>query len=359
MVNITSNREYFFQSDKSIQQEQELKLKRTNKNGDPISLSTKIISSHLVVEQDSLFCGLSNGTIQLLELRGWRKGKNLSVSNSPISSLTYCSKESLLICGSWDKKIRIWKQCADEFVLLNILDEHADYVQSLLYCERSCRLFSGCFSGKFYVWDVDKNPSLISTVQLHRRSIEQIIEIPNTTYIATASSDTTIKIFDYNQLIVKSELVGGHQTNVSCISCTDNLGIFSGSADKSVIQWDIEEIENNSPSSPIPNDLKISRSGQVEIGEWVTAITTTVHGIVYAGCENGKIFSIDGNEMRILGCFDGHFDRVTGLSIYSSFLVSCSLDGTIRRWSMSEKSNNSELISKEEEAELEALLLSE
>ncbi len=97
MVNITSNREYFFQSDKSIQQEQELKLKRTNKNGDPISLSTKIISSHLVIEQDSLFCGLSNGSIQLVELGGWRKGKNLSVSNSPISSLTYCNKESLLI----------------------------------------------------------------------------------------------------------------------------------------------------------------------------------------------------------------------------------------------------------------------
>ncbi len=61
---------------------------------------------------------------------------------------------------------------------------------------------------------------------LHRRSIEQIIEIPNTTYVATASSDTTIKIFDYRQLSVKNELVGGHQTNVSCISCTNNLNIF-------------------------------------------------------------------------------------------------------------------------------------
>lgn len=358
MVNVSNNPQHFFQSDRSIEHEKKLATKRLNKNGDPIALSSKIISSHYVAEQQLLFCGLSNGSIEIVNLGNWKRMKNNFISSSPISSIVYSSKESLLMCGSWDKKIRIFKCNNLEFLLLYVLEEHSDYVQSLVYCEKTNFLFSGCFSGKLFIWNLKGKPILQHSVQLHRRSIEQIIEIPNSNCIATASSDTMVKLFDYSRESIKFELAG-HLTNVSCLccnGCSENLKLFTGSADKFVIEWDIDELENGQSFNSEPIDRKGNLVGQSDIGEWVTSISVG-DKFIFAGCESGKICLLDGKDLEILNSFDGHYDRITGLFVDGSLLYSVSLDGTIRRWNHSvAASHQIQIISKDEEAELDALL---
>jgi len=97
---------------------------------------------------------------------------------------------------------------------------------------------------------------LILTLKGHSASVNTVIAIPNTTYLASGSDDKSIIIWDYmsEQKILT---FNGHSDRVSSIDVIPNTTyIASGSDDETIIIWDykkgsIVQCDNNQESSNI------------------------------------------------------------------------------------------------------------
>ena len=347
MVNVTNDPSFFFQSDQFISRQKELSQLKFNKRGDPLKFQSKVLSAFR--DGTLLYCGFSNGSINIIDLKTWSSHLAFNIQ-IPLSCLVYCRSLDFLICGGWDGIIRILVRSCKEssWSVKSTLAGHTGYVQSLLFVESKNMLISGCFSGMLHLWDISNlasNPFLIRSIQLHKRSIESIVKLPDENLIATCSSDTFVKVFNLENF--KDEFtLSGHLTNVSCLAyfaLSDRVELFSASADKSIIEWDLE--------------LR-KQSTCISIGEWITSIDVYKE-IIFAGCENGHIIIYDRNRNEIISTFSGHYDRVSWVCFCSetATLISTSLDGTVRKWSLDNNCNQKKtIVSPEEEDELNELL---
>lgn len=334
---VQSNEGYYFQTDKSLASQKQRDDKSRNSNGNPIKFPAKVLCQCWLEGEFGLF-GLSNGTVNIVNLSLWKPfGKIDQHSEGPISSIVFSPKFSLLACGSWDKKIRIYlyNRQSGAFTLKKIIHNvHKDYVQSLCFLEEKGLLVSGCFSGMLYVWDVEADFSLVKAIQLHKRAINAIVSSEEG--IFTASSDNSVKklAFDFEQQASCTSFL----SNVICLAVSSSSGkLYAGSADKRLLEIDITTFREEQ---------------LIETDSWITSLEVYPDGI-YIGCENGNVIWYSHKNSDATDLIVGHFDRISALKRFNGVLMSSSLDGTIRKWNDSRAKET--LLSAEEEAELEAL----
>ena len=76
----------------------------------------------------------------------------------------------------------------------------------------------------------------IADLQEHNRSVRSICQIGNTNYIATASFDHTIKIWDINKSTSVQTLEGHSSSVINVIYHSDEY-LISSSNDKTIKIW--------------------------------------------------------------------------------------------------------------------------
>lgn len=100
-------------------------------------------------------------------------------------------------------------------------------------------------------------------------------------------------------------------------------------------------------------------------------------GLIITACRDEEVRVWDAASSKLLCVYSGHFEEVTALVLLGSEVISASIDGTIRRWSLvrgdmikftemlqledngEEKPNTTVVTTAEEDAELDALMLDE
>ncbi|ORZ12496.1 WD40-repeat-containing domain protein [Lobosporangium transversale] len=269
------------------------------------------------------------------------------------------SGQERLVTGSWDKTIKVWD--AETKECLATLKGHTDFVKALViravlakdgdndHDDKRKRvvhqLFSASYDGTILQWDLETFKPFQDGAggpwKGHARGINDLCltvedfgdddnaDGDNTDnhgkeYLYSAGSDGTIRKWD----ITKGQGHGGHcvhvfkhhETTVYRV-LVEGVEIWSASADKTARRLDLET-------------KKVDTT--LEHPDFVKAIALAGPYVVTGGRqESVRVWSIATG--KLIKEIKGHFDEVSNMVVIGSTLITVSLDGTIRRWSLREQ----------------------
>lgn len=156
----------------------------------------------------------------------------------------------------------------------------------------------------------------------HERGISQVAFSPDGQWIASASADATIKIWEASTGDLVHELIG-HLAGISTVSWSpDSLTIASGSDDKTIRLWDV------ATGKPYPKPWKGHHN-------YVYSIAFSPKGnVLVSGSFDEAVFLWDVRAGRQMRSLPAHSDPVAGVDCIrdGTLVVSCAGDGLIRIW---------------------------
>ncbi|KAL6219209.1 hypothetical protein ACLB2K_012415 [Fragaria x ananassa] len=189
-----------------------------------------------------------------LRLRGHDK-EGYGLSWSPF-------KEGYLLSGSNDCKICLWdvSALAQDRVLhpMHVYESHESVVNDVSWHSRDENLFGSVGDDcQLMIWDFRTNRAQ-QTVKVHEKEVNYLSFHPcNEWVLTTASSDTTVGLFDMRKLNVPLHALSGHTEEVFQVEWDPNhdavLASYAG--DRRLIVWDLnrigdEQLEGDSDDGP-------------------------------------------------------------------------------------------------------------
>ncbi|KAH7357337.1 putative WD-repeat protein [Pyrenochaeta sp. MPI-SDFR-AT-0127] len=207
--------------------------------------------------------------------------------------------------------------------------------------------------------------ALLQTLEAHTGSVYAVAFSPNSEVLASASADSTVKLWDVRTGAVFQTL-RGHSESANAVAFSPNGKVLaSGSCDRTVILWDVgtgtglQTLEGHAQDVNTvtfsPNgELVVSASGDCKINLWnastgalletlkghrntVNAVAFSPDGTVLASASNDRTARVwkmtSGDVLRTL---KGHTHSVTAVAFSpdSKVLASASNDSTIKVWHM-------------------------
>ncbi|KAG9030772.1 hypothetical protein FRB95_003531 [Tulasnella sp. JGI-2019a] len=384
----TSDADNLFRTESAIRDEEARRLKadRTKNIAEPITISSKVIKA--VVRGDEVWTAESAHIARRVDLQ---TGKTLQIykgHTGPVTCLALYdlvssdgTSELLLITGSWDKSIKIWNTSSKQVICDT--PAHGDFVKSLFIMQSSHILVSGSSDKSAKLWDLSNLASSLkiqrplhqlASLSGHTRPVEALAysdDVPNT--LLTADSMGVIKVWsleDRWQLSPESlptvkarlhEHATAHSTGINDL-VMDSGYLWTASTDQTVT---LRQYHSKTPliTSPASQHTLERR----EPARCVLVVAHKLPRMPYVLIASGDMICLyDVEELlssadeeddkedpatklrrgraRLLCEVDVHSQPVTSLGIWrketpegaAPWIVSGSLDGTLRRWDLAE-----------------------
>ncbi|MEX2595930.1 MAG: hypothetical protein WEC59_03290 [Salibacteraceae bacterium] len=242
------------------------------------------VYSLLTIDRQRLIIGTGVGGIHTIDLLSKKEIKHLKLHNKGIFHLHHDTVNHRIYSSSADGTVSVWDaeswellwhlQCTDQKVrrtttnpdgslaaiccgdgrclvletqqhrIIQELDAHADSCNAAAFTADG-QLLTGGKDAHLKRWDIKNGFQLKKAIPAHNFAIYDIVVAPNSNWIATASRDKTIKIWDHDleekpvRLDRKSH--DGHINSVNgMIFLEDENRLVSCSDDRSAIIWRID-----------------------------------------------------------------------------------------------------------------------
>ncbi|KAL5561202.1 hypothetical protein UlMin_030949 [Ulmus minor] len=180
-------------------------------------------------------------------------------------------KEGYLLSGSHDCKICLWDVSAlpQEKVLdaMHVYEGHESVVGDISWHLKNDNLFGSVGDDcKLVIWDLRTNQSQHS-VKVHEKEVNYLSFHPyNEWILATASSDTTIGLFDMRKLTVPLHVLSCHTEEVFQVEWDPNheTVLASSADDRRLNIWDLNRIgdeQQEGDGDDGPPELLFSHGG--------------------------------------------------------------------------------------------------
>ncbi|KAI0336384.1 WD40 repeat-like protein [Cubamyces sp. BRFM 1775] len=360
------------------------KAERTKDVGSPIEIAGKALA--IQVRGNVAWIAENTTVIRKLDLETGKTLQLFKGHTAPVTSLAFVDrtpgsgKEDLLITGSWDQTIRVWDVETKE--LISTTSAHSDFVKALLVIP-SLRLLVSSGSDKIVrFWDLstvaDGQPlTSVGSLTDHTRPVESLdarATSATSAVLYTADTMGVIKVWDVKkddgtpprwQSTLVEELKH-HRTRVNDM-VHGNGQLWTASTDETV-----QVVPHLAPTPPAaPAQASTTLSGSAGSSSAATkppppiqhpapvrallplGLTPLAEPYLLTGAGDViRVFDVSSpEEPELLAEVDAHWHDVTALRLWmrrsavegapgavkvEPWVVSASLDGTIRRWRLSE-----------------------
>ena len=301
-----------------------------------------------------------------------------SLSSNPLTSLALNSSHTILFSGSWDKSIISWSTSTTT-PQRRYHHGHTDFVKAVatIIIANKELLISGAADATIIIWDI-ATAARLHTLKGHTRGVLALAADPlahrpfnsggsDATESAlgvcffSAGSDREVRLWQIGSDAVHAlelqPITEAHETSVNALCFDDEGDLWSASSDGTVKHlnreraWDVEETFTH---GDYVRGVALSADNK-----WVVSVGRD---------ETVKVWERGIGELK--HTYKGHFGEIMGVVIMKGVVVSVSVDGTVRRWSLDpgemerdgqrggedvEEEKREVPLEEDEDAELEAL----
>jgi WD40 repeat protein len=240
-----------------------------------LSVSESAINSLVVVPQENLLITAGDEpTIKIWQIGNLEQVPTLTLKNTlightdTISALAMSSDRQLLVSGSWDKTVRIWRISTGE--LLKTLVGHDILISAIAITTDGKTIISGSKDGVIKFWDVGtgKNWQTLTSQSLGVLSLA--VSQDNQVLVSGhANGQVNIWSITNGQLLRN---LSAHRDGVWAIQFSaDQQTVMTGSWDKTIKLWDAQtgQLTNTLLQDDYVNSLIITTDGKQMIsGDW-------------------------------------------------------------------------------------------
>ncbi|PIN26412.1 WD40 repeat-containing protein [Handroanthus impetiginosus] len=161
--------------------------------------------------------------------------------NDTVSALALSRDESKLYSVSWDRTLKIWNT-TDFKCIESVNNAHDDAINAIVLSENG-HVYTGSSDKKIKVWKQSlgqKKHSLVATLEKHKSGINALAVRTNENQemvLYSGSYDKSILVWMINEGEMEVvEALKGHTKSILCLAVTSEF-LCSGSADKTVRIW--------------------------------------------------------------------------------------------------------------------------
>ncbi|THH04696.1 hypothetical protein EW145_g5333 [Phellinidium pouzarii] len=396
---------HFFRTETDLVTEEARKRKaaRTKHLGAPIDVPGKPLA--IQIKGSELWVAQSDHVVRKLDLESGAISQVYRGHTGPVTVLALLddpidkNAPPLLISGSWDKAVNIWD--TKDKSLISSTDAHSDFIKCVFPLPELKLLISSGSDKVVRFWDMtdprSKKPlKNLGVISAHTRPVQCVaadVHSSSSATLYTADSMGVILIWTLERVygevpICRATQIGAldiHRTGVNDLWYGHGQ-LWSGSSDETAILT-----HHPPPSTPIPTNARkpVAPLTHPEAVKAILPLALTPVGeplLLTASGDALRLYDVnDPTAPELLSTTDAHWLNVTALRLWfrrtadkggrvgvESWIVSASLDGTVRRWRLADlisppkeppkqpaeetKLTSSTQLTAEEEAELAELM---
>ncbi|KAL5533214.1 hypothetical protein ACEPAF_4990 [Sanghuangporus sanghuang] len=397
---------HFFRTETSLAEAEARKRKaeRTKHLGEPLDLPAKPLD--VIIRGKEIWIGQSDATIRRIDLESASTLQVYKGHTAPVASIALLEESSntgntelLLISGSWDKTVKIWNTKNKSIV--SSTEAHSDFVKCIVSIPELKMLITSGSDKVVRFWDLSNPRSQrslknIGLVSAHSRPVQCItadVQSPTATTLYTADTMGIIKVWEIERsygdspncrATQKEELIA-HRTGINDMWFGQGQ-LWTASSDDTVLltQRPPSGTVQQTPSKPVP---PMSHPTAVK-ALLPLSLTDLGESLLLTGASDAiRLYDInEPSSPELLSTTDAHWFDIVSLRLWfrrrttedgklsvEPWIVSASLDQTIRRWKLAdlisppkeppkpvpkqeEKPASASQLTAEEEAELAELM---
>lgn len=231
--------------------------------------------------ENQLAIGQGKGGIHIIDLQSRKELRHLAVHQKAIFDLRYLPRHNQLLAFSADGSLSVWAAGSFDLIRhipvadlkmrrasvshdgnwlvtsgndgrLRVFDTemyneiytfeaHEKSSNISVFTPDNRQLISGGWDGHLRVWDAHNGYKLLKEIAAHNYAVYDVVFSPGGEYLATASRDKTVKIWDSETLKPLARLdvkSGGHSHSVNALHWNAETGLLvSVGDDRKVVGW--------------------------------------------------------------------------------------------------------------------------
>ncbi|KAH9874846.1 hypothetical protein J1614_004333 [Plenodomus biglobosus] len=306
--------------------------KCNNTHGSPIKVQSKILAICADSrDENQIYVAEAAGNVKRINIETKKVTATFTGPVAPLTSIAVSPTSETLFAGCWDKSVWSWSISSRQPAIR--YQGHGDFVKAVAASTVGGKdiLASASQDATIIVWDVATGNKL-HILKGHTRGILALAVDPadqdpgkDSVTLFSAGSDREIRRWTIGLTsaseVQPSPLIA-HETSIDAIHFDSDGDLWTASADKTAkcLSRGREWEEDSAFDHPdFTRDVAIDEDG----------------GWVVTACRDENVRVWDRASGKLHHTFTGHFEEVTGLVLTSGQrVVSVSIDGTVRQWSL-------------------------